>query len=306
MIRNYRASDFDDLLKLHREAEISDLTGACPSPSQLQQRLQHPRFNPEEDMLVVENKGKIVALLEMAPEKDIKRLILFCLVHPLHRGKKLASMLLDAVIFRAANIEAQVAHVNVARHNLVAQEVLRRLGFSHVRTFLEFRAKAGWIHRRLHSSSTRNDLSLRHLQPGEEALLARLQNRCFAGSWGFNPNTPQDICYTNSLGDGSLTDVIAAFQGSEPVAYCWNKPGPAAGKKGRIHMLGVVPEHRGTGIAALILQAGASFLCRRGKEVIELTTDGSNIPACRLYFSSGFRVWSETLWYEKYLSPEKK
>ncbi len=295
LLRNYRTSDFDNLLKLYREAEICDLSGACPAPAQLREHLERPRFNPQEDILVVEERGKMVAFIEMAREKYIKRLILSCLVHPLHRGAGLASRLLEGVFDCAKDLEVQHIHVQASRHNLAAQEMLLRFGFFHTRTFLELRAKTNWIlSPRL---SWGENLYLRHLQPGEEAMLAELQNRCFAGTWGFNPNTPEDIQYFTSLKNRSMNDVLAIFQGKEAVAYCWVIAAPE-GKKGRIHMLGVIPEQRGKGLAARMLQRGAFLLAQRGKEVVELSSDGSNIPALRLYISSGFRTWSETLWYE--------
>lgn len=302
LLRNYRTSDFGNLFKLYREAEISDLSGAFPASAQLQERLERrPHFNPQEDILVIEERGKIVAFMEMAREKYIKRLVLSCLVHPLHRGTGLASMLLDGVFNRAKDLEVQHIHVQAARHNLAAQKVLRRLGFYHVRTFLELRAKANWILPACLSMG--EGYCLRNLQHGEEALLAHLQNSCFKGSWGYNPNTPEDIYYATSLKNCSIHDVVAVFRGKQAIAYCWNVCEPEDAR-GRIHMLGVLPGHRGKGIASRVLRAGVSLLCRRGKKVVELTSDLNNIPASRLYFSAGFKTWSETLWYEISLSPE--
>lgn len=302
LLRNYRTSDFDNLLKLYREAEISDPGGAYPAPAELQERLERPRFNAQEDLFVAEERGKIVAFIEMAREKDIKRLILSCLVHPLHRGTGLASMLSDAVFNRAKDLEVQHIHVQVARDNQAAQKMLRRLGFYHVRTFLELRAKANWI-LSAYPAGMGEGYYLRNLQHGEEELLAHLQNSCFTGSWGFNPNTPEDIYYATSLQNSSLHDVVAIFREKEAVAYCWVMAEPE-GARGKIHMLGVLPGHRGKGIASRVLRAGVSLLSQRGKKVVELTSDGNNVPARRLYFSVGFRTWSETLWYEISLSPE--
>jgi len=308
VIRKYRQEDFKGLLKLYRETEISERSGLYPSSAQLQERFRDPQFSPEEDMLVVENKknpGEIAALLEMAPEKAIKRVVLSGLVHPLHRRKKLASRFVEQACRQAAGQGAHVAHVNVARFNRAGQEVLSRLGFSPVRSFWELRARTGWVCPEGAGPEIQDaagsSLSLRSLQPGEEALLARLQNRCFTGTWGYNPNTVEDICYQTSLEGSSMGDVVVLFQGEDPVAYCWNRTDPR-GQKGRIHMLGVVPEQRGNGLAGAVLQAGVFSLCQQGKNVVELTTDCSNTPACRLYFSSGFRVWSETLWFERSLA----
>lgn len=295
-VRNYRPGDFEGLLRLYQEAERSDRTGRCPSSSELRERLRDSRFAPEEDLWVAVRGSEVAGLLEMSAEVGIKRLILSCLVHPLHRRRGLASRLLDAARHRATEVKARVAHVNVARHNRAGRDVLKRLQFSHVRTFLELRARTAWVNGK--GSPTPQEVHLRPLRPGEEALLARLQNRCFEGTWGFNPNTADDIHHTLSMQHASISDVTAAFRGEEPVAYCWVHSNPAQ-RKGRIHMLGVVPRERGKGLAGLVLGAGVSSLRGKGVEVVELTTDGGNLPACRLYFAAGFRVWSETLWYER-------
>lgn len=298
-LRNYRDRDFEGIVKLHLRAEMWDRTGRCPAFYQLREHFNNPRFSLEKDLIVLEYNGEIAAYIEVAPEKEIGRVILFCLVEPYYRGKGLASLLLKAAIRRAEQIGVEVAQVAVSRGNFAALDALPRLGFVHVRTFFELRCKINWFVEDF-LEENKMPLFFRRLLPGEESLLMSLQNRCFSGAWGFNPNSEEDILYALSLNSASYNDIILAYRGNEPVAYCWART-ENGGSKGRILMLGVLPEWRGKNISKQVLVASINSLRKRGVKVVELTSDSGNIPACRLYFSTGFKIWSETQWFEKKL-----
>jgi mycothiol synthase len=144
----------------------------------------------------------------------------------------------------------------------------------------------------------------RHLQRGEEDRLTQIQNRSFAGTWGYNPNTVEEIVYRLNMTDSSPEDVILICEGDRPIGYCWTAIEPRENavlgtNKGRIYMLGVDPDYRGRGIGRRALLAGLAYLKSRGMEVAELVVDSQNPAACALYESGGFRVSSTTAWYEK-------
>ena len=64
----------------------------------------------------------------------------------------------------------------------------------------------------------------RFLQPGGEEGLTRLQNRSFAGAWGYNPNTVDEMILRTRLPGSSGKDIIMAFEpGKQPIGYCWTK-----------------------------------------------------------------------------------
>jgi mycothiol synthase len=146
----------------------------------------------------------------------------------------------------------------------------------------------------------------RHLRLGEEAVLADLQNRSFAGTWGYNPGAVEEIAYRLSLSGSSPEGVVVLEEGDMPVGYCWTtveaESGPAAGEwRGRIHMIGVLPERRGRGLGRQALTAGLAYLKGRGIEAVDLTVDSENVEACALYKSVGFTTRTTTKWYEKAL-----
>ena len=229
--------------------------------------------------------------------------MLDCLVHPEHRRKGVATELFHNAMHRASGLGARVAHVNIPEVNVAAKSLLSKLGFRFVRRFLELR---------LEPSHT-NLLDVEHLaflarclRRGEEDKLTEIQNRSFAGTWGYNPNTIEEIVYRVNLSDCSPEDVILAYGGDKPIGYCWTtinlEENATLGRsKGRIYMLGVDPECQGKGIGKAMLSAGLSYLKGKGIEVAELTVDSDNRVACSLYESVGFKIWSTSVWYEKAL-----
>ena len=301
IIRNYRPADFDNYVQLNIEAEKLEPAGRCTSPEILSERLRQPNYLPEKDMFIAEIDGKIVGFMNITPELNTGRVILDCLVHPEHRGKGLARKLLDYAMQRAKELKVKAARVNTREDNSVAKSVLPRLGFRVVRRFLEFRLQLAET--RL-PDATHNAYSSHHLQPGEEDKLTQIQNRCFAGTWGYNPNTTEEIAYRLNLSHCAPEDVILIYDGDKPIGYCWTllKHETEAvddKQKGCIHMLGIDPDSRGRGIGRVALLAGLSHLKNRGVQVVELTVDSENRAALALYQSSGFKVWTSSLWYEK-------
>jgi len=300
-IRNYRPPDFDEYVNLHIETERIDRSGRCTSRKLLREYLQRPLYNPEKDLFIAEASGRIVGFLNITPELVTRRVLLDCLVHPEHRRKGLAKRLLEEAARRARELKATTIHVSVLEENRAARETLSRLGFSAVRQFLEMSLP---LSESKLPETPSDELALRQLRRGEEEMLASVQNRCFADTWGFNPNTPEEIAYALSLSSASAEDVIFIYDAERPVGYCWTRiscetSAEAGGKKGRILMLGVDPDYRGRGIGRLVLGAGLAYLKNKRVGLAELTVDSENQVACSLYTSAGFEVKTYSFYYEK-------
>jgi mycothiol synthase len=142
------------------------------------------------------------------------------------------------------------------------------------------------------------------MQRGEEEKLTQIQTCSFAGTWGYNPNTVEEITYWINLSNCSPDDVILVYDGDKIVGYCWTRvtceAKAATGEgKGQIRMLGVDPDYRGRRVGKRVLLAGLSYLQHKGLQVAELTVDSENKAACALYRSVGFKVRTSSLWYEK-------
>jgi mycothiol synthase len=180
-------------------------------------------------------------------------------------------------------------------------EVLLNLGFGVVRRFYELRLDTSGVNL---EAAEQSDLLYRHLEAGEEEMLAWIENRCFMDTWGFNPNTAEYIGWElNTRGD-CPEDVILALSYGKTIGYCWTEAerdhGSSTGKrKGRIYMLGVDADYRGRGLCKKLLQVGLLHLRNKGRQLIDITVDSQNIVAVTLYRSLGFQLHRETKWYEK-------
>ena len=298
-IRNYRPTDFDKYLQFNIEVEKLEMTGYCAPPQLLRENLYRPNHSPEQDLFIVETVGNIVGYMDITPEVRIGRVILNCLVRPNHRRRGLASKLLRHAIHRAQELGVRVAHVNIPENNTIARSALSKMGFRFIRQFLELRLD---ISRVRWQDSNQCAVKYRNLQRGEEGELAQLQNRSFTGTWGYNPNTVEDIVYNTNLSGFSPEDIVLACEGDKIIGYCWTRITCGAvtnRKKGQISMLGVDPDYRGREIGKRVLLAGLSRLKSKGLQVVELSVDDENKEARALYQSVGFELRTNSLWYEK-------
>jgi mycothiol synthase len=303
VIRSFRPADFDSYVRLNAEAEELAPTGRRVSPQALTQWLGRPNHLPEQDLFIAEAAGKVIGYTDVGSELGIGRAVLDCLVHPEHRRKGLATELFLRASRRARESGARVVHVNVPEDNVAAKALLSELGFGFVRRFLDLRLVLSEAQL---PDAEQGDLAIRHPQRGEEDKLTEIQNRSFAGTWGYNPNTVEEIVYRLNMTGSSLEDVILVCEGDKPIACCWTTIGLGknAGmgtNKGRIYMLGVDPDYRGRGVGKRALLAGLAHLKSNGIEVAELVVDSGNPVACALYESSGFKISSTSAWYEKAL-----
>ncbi len=299
-IRNYQPADFNKYALLNIEAERLEPTGRCVSPQVIAEQLGRPNYSPEQDLFLAELAGNIVGYMDAAPELTIGRVTLSCWIHPEHRRRGLATELLGFATRRAEELRVRVIQANIGKDNAVAQALLSKLGFQYVRRFLELKLDIAELH---WQDIDQTNLGCRHLQRGEEDKLTCIQNRSFTGSWGFNPNTVEEITYHTSLSDSSLEDIILTCENDKVTGYCWTGitcAGIATGeRKGRILMIGVDPDYRGMGSGKRVLLAGLVYLRNKGVQVIEITVDSENKVACDLYRSVGFKVQTSSLWYEK-------
>jgi mycothiol synthase len=302
-IRNYQSADFNKYVILHANAEKLEPTGRCVSAQLIAEKLRQPNYSPEQDLFIVEWNREIVGYMDVKPEMTIARVILDCWIYPEHRRKGLATKFLGYATNRARESGAKVAQVNIREDNVVARKMLSRLGFSLVRRFLELGleiANVGEL------DMVQAAPGYRYLQLSEEDKLTQLQNRAFSGTWGFNPNTVEEIAFRTSLSTCSLDDIMLIYEGDKAIGYCWIgiscEEGIPSVRKGQILMLGVDPHYRGKGIGKKLVLAGLARLKSKGLQVAELTVDSENKTACALYQAIGFEVKANTFWYEKVIS----
>jgi mycothiol synthase len=265
--------------------------------------LGRPRHFPENDLFIAERAGDMAGYVDVTVEVDIGRVVLSCLVHPEHRGEVVAMKLIGRAISRARELEVKRVHVNVPEGSVGAQKLFTKIGFRFIRRFLELDLDLSEVYV---PNTDRIESRYRHLKRGDEDKLVHIQNRSFADTWGFNPNTVEEIVYRTGLPNCFPEDIILACDGDNVIGYCWTRiyVGEAEltiNRKGRIYMLGVDPDHRGRGVGKEVLMAGLAYLRSKDVGIVELTVDGKNEAARALYGSAGFRVRTRSLWYERAL-----
>jgi mycothiol synthase len=301
LIRNYGAGDLDSLLDLERAAGARGRTGCVTSPSDLIESLSRSDYGAV-SLMVAERAGEIAGYASLTPEIQIGRAVLRWRVRADRGGGRIAGKLIDEAISRILSPGIETIHANIWQSSPAARELLSRRGFACIRRYLELRLDLS----KTDAPEVNNGrFRRRFLQPGGEEELARLQNRSFAGAWGYNPNTVDEMIFRTRLPGSSGKDVIMAFESEkQPLGYCWTKTCLSYDKGrlrriGRIHMMGVDPDYGGRGIGRQLLAAGISELARKGLQIVELTVDRENKAAYALYRSVGFKVRKFSLWYEK-------
>lgn len=303
-IRNYSDDDFERYLKLQVESAQLGPERRYVSARTLKDDLGRPNFNPQTDLWVADLDEKMVGSLSITREPEIGRALIGGCVHPLHRRKGIATRLLTNALQSISAGGIPVAQVSIPQADTAAKNLLKRMNFTFIRYFLEMRLAID----RARVPAIHNDTTTsRRLGTEETHLLTEIQNRCFADTWGFNPNTEDEIAYRLKMQSHSPQDVILTYQDDHPVGYCWTimKAAENANRKekiGLIHMLGVDPDYRQQDIGKVILCNGLNVLKANGVNIVELTVDSENSAARSLYALVGFKVYAKTEWYERVLS----
>ena len=300
-IRPYQSEDHDSLIRFWEE--VAELE---PTPNQIVVRdliddLDRPNHSPELNVFVAEKKGIIIGYIDVISEKEIGRAIIQYLVHPAHRLKWIPEKLVETAVERAGKLSVKKVQVNIPEDDKAEKRLFAKMGFHFVRRFLELRLDLSKTHK---SQFRWKDYPCRPMTDGEIEKLTKLQNRSFLDTWGFNPNTPEEISYRIRLPNASFEDITLCFDGNEPIAYCWSKINFDKGtfmdgQEGRIMMLGVDPDYQGKGLGKKVLMEGITRLKNRGVRFVDLTVDGENHVARTLYKSLGFELRARSLWYQK-------
>jgi mycothiol synthase len=141
--------------------------------------------------------------------------------------------------------------------------------------------------------------SIRPFKAGDAPTLTAVQNAAFAGSWGFCPNTVEQVEYRSAMTNTSPRGILFLCHGEQVAGYCWTCVVPLGSQtRGLISMVGVLPDYRRRGVGRPVLLAGMDYLRSIGVYDIGLNVDRDNAPALRLYNSVGFQKVRELHWFE--------
>ena len=299
IIRNFRADDVVAYVRLVNEIDEKDRLGKATSLEHMRERLGQPHCHPEQNVFLAEENGLLVGYAEIQCELEIWRVILDGAVHPAHRYRSVGSSLLETAIEHSRKLGTLVAHIPVAEIMTSSRSFVEKRGFALVRHYRHMgltsykRAALPAIH----------GYEVRHFTCGDEEGLCVLQNLAFADSWGFRPNTTEEIHYLVNTSLCHPEGIPVVTEGQKMVAYCWTIDDAVDSKKAYVRMIGVDPAYRNRGLGRIVLVTGIEYLMERGMKKIELMVDSENASAQCLYQSLGFKQKGILLWYEKRLSP---
>ena len=272
----------------------------------LEADLRHPRTDATRDVFVADSGPRLAGWVRVHLEPNIGRAVAEPGADPATADHELWTGLLAAALERAREAGAALVNVPVPGGDGELGLAVRSLSMRPVRVYHRMEYHPAPAYLRGDYRPLPEGYSIRTMAgDGELAALTALQNAAFEGSWGFSPNTVEEIAAWLALpGTGADNVLFAVDRDDRPVAYVWTRFEPSEGMSaGYIGMTGVHPDYRRAGLGTLTVAAGIRHLQEQGAGVIRLEVDRDNRAARRLYRDLGFKRASETVWYELRLGP---
>ena len=298
-IRTFRWEDLEEWTRLKNAINSATGTERAFDHELARQFLSQATCEPEQNCLFAEVDRSLVGLAQIAPELPISRCVASGGVLESYRGRGIGRALLSAATDRARAVGASVLHVQVPSDSKAGRCLLESAGFKGVRTYW----RMTWYGDKVPAPGLASGFGLRSFRTGlDEEALTDLQNAAFGDSWGFCPNTVDEIRARLRFKTNHPDGIILATDGPRLAAYNWTQRALSGSvSTGWISMTGVHPDYRGRGLGKAIVLAGMEVLTGKGVRSIELEIDEQNARAREIYCSVGFRKSGEMLWYEKRL-----
>jgi mycothiol synthase len=295
-------ADAGDIHQLIRAAEIHDREPLVTPLEEIIEVFEDPHVDPEQDVLLGEVHGRVVAWGRVwhHPSGDrLERAYLFGTVHPTQRRRGIGTTLFARQLERARSILETYDHdlpryIRTSAWDWLtdAQQLYERFGFRPVRWFDE-------LLRGLDPPLEISEIpgvTICPWQPDRSEAVRVLHNEAFSDHWGSGVIDAQAWEKRNTDYGTRLDLSVIALAGDEVVGYCLNEVYPddaelLGRRDGWIGTLGVAREHRGRGIATALIAAAIRNFRDAGLTHASLGVDADNpTGAHRLYYRLGFRL----------------
>jgi mycothiol synthase len=299
-IRAFRWADLSALLHLENALHRAHGDTTPASETYLKEYLGLPNLHPEENLFLCGREGHLCGAVLVIPELRIRRAVLDLKVLPNDTRPDVEQALIRTALKRSRDLGAAAMHVQKPP-TAHWRDLLLREGFHPCRLYWTMR----WNVQELPPPQVPEGYSFRPYRgPEDVADLTRVQNAAFAGSWGFSPNTNEEIKYRASMSITPPGGIIFFQDGSRVAGYCWTFVMPRhEASVGIISMIGIHPDYRSRRLGRPLLQESLRYLASQGVAAVELEVDSANLPAIRLYHSLGFEKVAESQWFEASLAP---
>ena len=294
------APDLLEILRIagphgHREWPTSDAAALLAT-------LDNPRLDPDLGRWSMAfQDGNAVGYSLVEPELNIGRILVG--LAGVDDGPDALKGLLADGIERATNLaDLDRFEIHVAVRDsepAIISDILNSADFEVVRIVLKMRVDAGML--ALRRSTVPRGSTLREadmLNDAEAKAVTDLHNACFVDSWGFSPNTVDEIvgrAAIDSDRNGFAPILILESEETDGLeAYIWVTLND---DDGRVEMVGVAPDLRGAGLGWTIFNAGVERLMANGATKLVLDVDSENPPARRIYESVGYRTYAQVRYF---------
>ena len=282
--------------------ELSGTTGGDEAvDTDFKQRfLSQPSLGAEDNCFIAEVGDEAAGMARISHEPSISRAVADLAVLPRHRKRGVGRQLLDRAIERVRELGASVLHIQVPVLSRGGRFLLEDSEFHAARRYWRLATDVdGVAVQPLPYGYSMRPFTL----DADERALTELQNAAFSESWGFAPNTVEEIAARVRLRPWESDGIIILEADGKPCGYNWTQRAKLRDTPtGYIGMTGVHPDQRGRGLGRIIVAAGMAYLETKGARTVRLEVDHSNKPARELYLSLGFDLVDEAVWYELNLS----
>ena len=299
-IRGFNWQDLDSLTNLHNEVSGVSGSNRALTNVEMRERLSQPSCDPEEDCIVAVSEDVPVGFIIITRELRIGRTVASGGVLKDRRREGIGRSLLTWVMEYVSSLDARVLHIEAPDGSVGAKHLLESNGFRPVRRYCKMR----WEGKSAPTVDVPEGFELRAFRYGtDEQALTDLQNATFNGSWGFCPNTVEEISARVRSSRCHPDGIILVAGEGRLAGYNWTtRTSSEDGAVGWIEMTGVHPDFRSRGLGRAVVVAGMAHLKGNGVDLIELEVDSQNAPATTLYRRLGMRSVGQGIWYEKRLN----
>lgn len=280
--QNFRWADIQILASLQKT-----------NTAALERWLRQPNLEPERDCILAYAGAKPVGYAYLIIEAAISRGVLVSGVVE-DGGALVIRALQSQALVSARKLGLNVLHVDIPEADSVGRLLCEESGMRQIRTHHHMRRDSGSPV----SVTIPTGATLRLADRNDVRSVTTLQNAAFTGSWGYSPNTEEEIEYRIfDLPIDAPDPVVLLEVDDNLIAYCWNhRETPTS--PGIVGMVGVWPDQQGKGYGNMVTGAGINHLLRMGANPIEITVDSENLPAIRVYQKVGFVLGWKSFWYE--------
>lgn len=127
--------------------------------------------------------------------------------------------------------------------------------------------------------------------------LSFIQNISFKDSWGYSPNSQNDIRKKIKSNNNITNGIIFAFK-SKPVGFVWLTKNIISKETAYISMIGTHPDFTGKGIATDLLKYSIRYLKNNKYKILKLEVDSDNVGARNVYKKFNFKDEETKYWFE--------